>query len=72
MKDVRPSKLQLAVNGEVWVEPGTAKTAEEDALYASPEELLNSQVSPKSDIYSMGVLFFELFHPIMDEAERAR
>jgi hypothetical protein len=42
---------------------------EEEALYASPEELLSqgAAASPKSDVYSLGVLFFELFNPVNDE-----
>ena len=43
-------------------------------MYASPEELLSggTAVSPKSDVYSLGVLFFELFNPVSDDVERDR
>lgn len=43
-------------------------------MYASPEELLSggATVSPKSDVYSLGVLFFELFNPVSDDVERDR
>ncbi|KAK9824007.1 hypothetical protein WJX72_006926 [[Myrmecia] bisecta] len=68
---VRPSCLRLMGNGAISVDP-EARCAHEHALYASPEELLNAPASVKSDIYSLGVLFFELFHPLTDEAERAR
>lgn len=46
----------------------------EEALYASPEELLSggTAASPKSDVYSLGVLFFELFNPVNDDVERSR
>jgi protein suppressor of PHYA-105 1 len=46
----------------------------EEALYASPEELLSggAAASPKSDVYSLGVLFFELFNPVNDDVERSR
>ena len=52
------------------VEPETLLA--EHSLYASCEELLLKPPSPDSDIYSLGVLFFELFNPVMDPSERAR
>ena len=47
---------------------------DEEALYASPEELLSNGIraTPKSDVYSLGMLFFELFNPILDAVDRRR
>ena len=47
---------------------------DEEALYASPEELLSNGIraTPKSDVYSLGMLFFELFNPILDTVDRRR
>ena len=47
---------------------------EEEGLYASPEELLSggAAATPKSDVYSAGLLFFELFNPIADPVQRRR
>ena len=47
---------------------------DEEALYASPEELLSNGIraTPKSDVYSLGMLFFELFNPILDAIDRRR
>ena len=48
--------------------------AEEESLYASPEELLSQGVTatPKSDVYALGMLFFELFNPVHDAVDRKR
>ena len=60
--------LQVAVSSSATPNP------QEEAMYASPEELLSggATVSPKSDVYSLGVLFFELFNPVSDDVERDR
>ncbi|XP_078687689.1 eukaryotic translation initiation factor 2-alpha kinase 1-like [Branchiostoma floridae x Branchiostoma belcheri] len=40
--------------------------------YASPEQLKGTTYNSKSDMYSMGVILFELFHPFGTEMERAK
>lgn len=51
-----------------------AADPEEEALYASPEELLSNgaRVTLKSDVYALGMLFFELFNPSADSVDRKR
>lgn len=63
------SFLDVHVLWQVMVSSIATPHHEEEALYASPEELLSqgTAASPKSDVYSLGVLFFELFNPIHDE-----
>lgn len=39
-------------------------------LYMSPEQLLKKQYNLKVDIYSLGVIFFELLVPFTTEMER--
>jgi serine/threonine protein kinase len=39
-------------------------------LYASPEQLSRRKYDSKTDIYSLGVLFFELFWPVNGAMER--
>ena len=68
---LRPSMLRIAPGGVVFAAPVTAAPGE-DALYASPEELLNGNASAASDVYSLGVLFFELFNPVVEPGARAR
>lgn len=59
---------------QVAVSSSAVPIPEEESKYASPEELLSggAHVSPKSDVYSLGVLFFELFNPVSDDVERSR
>lgn len=42
------------------------------ATYASPEQLLQEDYSLKSDIYSLGIICFELFYPVATQMERMR
>lgn len=59
---------------QVVMSSSQAPDPEEEALYASPEELLSSgtRATPKSDVYSLGMLFFELFNPSTDSVDRKR
>ena len=59
---------------QVLVSPGAAADKEEESFYASPEELLSAgaAATPRSDVYSLGVLFFELFNPVPDAVARRR
>ena len=40
--------------------------------YASPEQLNQADYTQKSDIYSLGIICFELFYPISTQMERTR
>ena len=40
--------------------------------YASPEQLNQEDYTQKSDIYSLGIIFFELFRPVATQMERTR
>ncbi|CAL8465090.1 g4625 [Coccomyxa elongata] len=73
LRRVRPSMLRITSSG-VAVSSTAVPNPEEESKYASPEELLSggANVSPKSDVYSLGVLFFELFNPVSDDVERSR
>lgn len=40
--------------------------------YASPEQLNQEDYTQKSDIYSLGIICFELFYPVATQMERTR
>lgn len=44
----------------------------EQTWYTSPEELVGGSCSFSSNIYSLGILFFELFCPFSSEAEQSK
>ncbi|CAL5229502.1 g12838 [Coccomyxa viridis] len=73
VRRVRPSMLRITASGVV-MSSTQAPDPEEEALYASPEELLSNgtRATPKSDVYSLGMLFFELFNPSTDSVDRKR
>ena len=39
-------------------------------LYASPEQLNSNNYNHKTDIYSLGIIYFELLYPFRTEMER--
>jgi translation initiation factor 2-alpha kinase 1 len=41
------------------------------STYASPEQLKGEEYDEKTDIYSLGILLFELFNPFQTQMERA-
>ncbi len=71
-----PRKAYLCeyLDVQVVMSSTQAPDPEEEALYASPEELLSNgtRATPKSDVYSLGMLFFELFNPSTDSVDRKR
>ena len=40
--------------------------------YASPEQLRKDIYDQKTDIYSLGIIFFELYYPFYTKMERSR
>ena len=68
---VRPSQLMLHRTGQISLQCNLQAPAIESELYTSPEELSSRSPSLPSDIFSLGVLLFELLNPIQDQQLRS-
>lgn len=69
-RDIKPQNIIISTDGKVKVTDfGIAKAASENTIhsdvmgsvhYASPEQARNGYVSQKSDIYSLGIVMYEM------------
>lgn len=57
---LRPSQLLLHQTGQVTAQPNLPVTAAELALCTSPEAHVTGSPTPQSDVFGLGILFFEL------------
>lgn len=71
-RDLKPSNIMRAVDGHIYLidfgiarffKPGKPKDTTDRGSpgYAAPEQFGHTQTSPSSDIYSLGVILYELF-----------
>ncbi len=72
VQTIRPSQLLLHRSAQVTTQRDLPLSVCEAELYASPEELATGRSTPASDIFSLGVLFFQLLNPIQDAQIRTR
>ncbi len=72
VQTIRPSQLLLHRSAQVTTQRDLPLSVSEAELYASPEELATGRSTPASDIFSLGVLFFELLNPNQDAQIRTR
>ena len=70
-QSVRPSQLLLHRSGHVTLQQTLPVPPSESELYTSPEQLVTGQLSLPSEIFSLGILFFELLNPIHDQQLRS-
>ena len=67
---VRPSQLLLHRSGQITLQRTLPVPPIEAELYTSPEEASRGTPSLASDIFALGMLFFELVNPVQDQQAR--